>query len=141
MEMPAAIPAALLAPCGMNCLVCYKHCLSPRPCPGCRGEGAGKPGHCRRCAIRDCAARRERAFCASCPAFPCPPVQRLERSYRTHYGVSLAANGRAAARDRAAFLAAEAARWRCPACGGVISLHDRVCSGCGAPAPRGEGTR
>lgn len=34
----------------------------------------------------------------------------------------------------AAFRAAQVARWTCPHCGGAISLHDGVCSDCGAPA-------
>lgn len=133
MKMPSAIPEGMLAPCGMNCLVCYKHCLSPRPCGGCREGGGQMPTHCRRCAIRACAKGKGLRLCAACPQFPCQPVKRLDRNYRTRYGVSLLENGRVAAEEGpAALLQREARRWRCPVCGGVVSLHDGVCSDCGA---------
>mgnify|MGYP000968736332 CR=1 FL=1 len=57
MHMPDAIPENMFAPCGMNCMVCYKHCTvckSVRPCAGCLNGDEGKPRHCRACAIRDC---------------------------------------------------------------------------------------
>ena len=54
MHMPDAIPENMFAPCGMNCMVCYKHCTvckSVRPCAGCLNGDEGKPRHCRACAI------------------------------------------------------------------------------------------
>ena len=29
-KMPAVIENAMLAPCGMNCKICYKHCFSKK---------------------------------------------------------------------------------------------------------------
>ncbi len=132
MRMPERIPAELLAPCGMDCMVCYKHLAPNRPCAGCRAGDAGKPEHCRACAVRDCAAERGAAYCACCGAFPCKRIKNLERTYRKRYGVSLIANGEQA-RDRGAedLLAAERARWTCSRCGGAVSLHDGTCSECG----------
>lgn len=132
MRMPERILAELLAPCGMDCMVCYKHLAPRRPCAGCLAGDGGKPEHCRTCAIRDCAAERGAAYCACCEAFPCKRIKALEKTYRKRYGVSLIANGEQA-RDRGAedLLAAERARWTCPRCGGVVSLHDGTCSECG----------
>ena len=47
MIMPDAIPPELLAPCGMNCQVCYRHLTPRRACLGCRGGASNKPPHCR----------------------------------------------------------------------------------------------
>ncbi len=42
MKMPnEAIDPAMFAPCGMNCLVCYRHCRPKKPCAGCRGGDSG----------------------------------------------------------------------------------------------------
>ena len=66
MIMPDAIPPELLAPCGMNCQVCYRHLTPRRACLGCRGGASNKPPHCRDCALKACAAERGVAFCAAC---------------------------------------------------------------------------
>ena len=29
----------LIAPCGMDCMVCYRHCACKKPCEGCRSSG------------------------------------------------------------------------------------------------------
>ena len=73
MHMPDAIPENMFAPCGMNCMVCYKHCTvckSVRPCAGCLNGDEGKPRHCRACAIRDCCREKGLRYCLECTAFP-----------------------------------------------------------------------
>ena len=36
MKMPTEnINKGMFAPCGMNCMVCYKHCYHKKPCAGC----------------------------------------------------------------------------------------------------------
>lgn len=36
MKMPKEnIDTVMFAPCGMNCMVCYKHCYHKKPCAGC----------------------------------------------------------------------------------------------------------
>lgn len=132
MKMPARIERSMLAPCGMNCMVCYKHCASPKPCAGCRANSVGKPAHCQNCRILECAATKSVTFCAECSAFPCKLLRGLERSYRRCH-ISLIANGVAARDEAAAFLEAERLRWTCPECGGVVSLHDGICGECAAP--------
>lgn len=134
MLMPKeGIDSGLLAPCGMNCMVCYRHLVRRKPCGGCRENGEGKPGHCRDCRIKACVLAKGLGFCYECGAFPCKPLKNLDRSYRVRYGASLVENG-LAVKDAGpeAVLKRQKAQFACPACGGVISLHDAVCSECGA---------
>lgn len=45
------IDIEMLAPCGMNCMVCHKHCQAEKTqktCVGCTREGKGRPEHCRK---------------------------------------------------------------------------------------------
>ena len=49
MRMPEKIEADMFAPCGMNCMVCYKHCYHKTPCAGCLNSDRGKPEHCPNC--------------------------------------------------------------------------------------------
>lgn len=139
MKMPEKIDERLFAPCGMNCMACCRHCVSKSPCPGCFGGDGGKPEHCRKCGIRDCARERGLAYCFACPDYPCKPVKNLDRSYRKRYQASLMENGAAVkARGLEAFLAAQREEFTCPACGGAVSLHDAACSECGRPRGPGE---
>lgn len=43
MKMPENVEAIMFAPCGMNCLVCYKHCYHKKPCDGCVSNAAPIP--------------------------------------------------------------------------------------------------
>ncbi|MHC1785389.1 MAG: DUF3795 domain-containing protein [Anaerolineaceae bacterium] len=133
MKMPEEISPLHLAPCGINCLVCYVHLRKKKTCPGCRGEDLAKPGHCRQCKIKDCAAGQGFDFCHQCPTFPCAIIKRLDRSYRLRYQVSLIESTLRHRKTGAAqFLLEEMEIWKCVQCGGLVSLHDRVCSECGA---------
>jgi len=59
-------------------------------------------------------------------------IKRLDKSYRQRYQVSLIENAlRLETIGARQFMIEEREKWTCPACGGVISLHDRVCSECG----------
>lgn len=136
MKMPAGpLNPALFAPCGMNCLVCYKHCAHKAPCPGCLASSRGKPAHCRRCAIKDCAREKGLASCYACAEYPCTRLKTLEKSYQKRYHASLLANGRFVQKEGlTAFMARQKEKYTCPVCGGVLSLHDAACSECGATA-------
>lgn len=52
------IEATMFAPCGMNCMVCYKHCCHKKPCAGCFKSNVDKPEHCRKCKIKVCAKEK-----------------------------------------------------------------------------------
>jgi hypothetical protein len=132
MKMADAIPVTLIALCGMNCAVCCAHLREKKPCQGCRGQDEAKPDHCRQCKIKACASGQGIDFCFNCAAFPCPVIKRLDKSYRQRYQVSLIENAlRLETIGARQFMIEEREKWTCPACGGVISLHDRVCSECG----------
>lgn len=82
MKMPEeTIDTIMFAPCGMNCMVCYKHCYHKKPCPGCLSGDIGKPEHCHKCVIKDCAGNKGVAYCFQCPDYPCKRIKNLEKSY------------------------------------------------------------
>jgi len=140
MKMPEKLEDSLFAPCGIDCGACYGHLKKKKPCGGCLVDGAARRGRCEVCSLKTCARERGFVRCFECPTFPCARLRRLDKTYRTRYGLSLVEQGERARRDGvAAFLSGDALRWKC-ACGGAISQHDRVCSECGAalpPAPSG----
>ena len=126
------ISIAMLAPCGMNCAVCYAHLRTRRTCPGCRGPEESQPAYCRRCQISACAIQRGIDFCFECQSFPCNLIKRMDKRYRERYEVSLIENAvRIKTVGAKQFLLDEKEKWTCLHCGGVISLHARACSECG----------
>jgi hypothetical protein len=125
-------PAIMLAPCGMNCAVCYVHLRKKKQCLGCRNQDGIKPEHCRKCKIKDCMLSQGTNFCFECASFPCGKIKNLDKSYCKRYQVSLIENGlRLKTMGEESYLRAEMEKWRCTFCGGIISLHDHVCSQCG----------
>lgn len=131
MKMPLKIENTMLAPCGMNCMVCYKHCYTKKPCPGCLLGNLGKPEHCRKCNIKDCAKAKGYTYCFECADFPCKLVKNLEKSYNKRYDESLIRNS-LTVKDKGidVFMLSDREKWTCPSCGGIISLHDGECSEC-----------
>lgn len=132
MRMPdSPIESDMFAPCGMNCLVCYKHCDHKKPCEGCVKGDRNKPEHCRGCRIKACAQAKGHSHCHECGEFPCKWLNSLDRSYRVRYGASLVENSRTVCRlGLSAFMKQQKKAFTCPACGGIISLHDGECSEC-----------
>lgn len=131
MKMPEKIDQGFFAPCGMDCMVCYKHCASKKPCAGCLPGDAGKPEHGRKCKLKGCVQAKGLTYCYQCGEFPCKAIKALERSYQKRYGASLIQNSRQVeAEGLAAFMEAQRKKYTCKACGGTISLHDGACSDC-----------
>ena len=143
MRMPLEIDTHMFAPCGMNCMVCYKHCQPKKtktPCPGCFtemvdmadiGDIADKPKHCRDCKIKNCATEKEIRHCFDCTGFPCRLITNLEKSYNKRYGESLIDNSIIAKTQGIEHLMkVHNTKYRCLLCGGIISLHDKACSEC-----------
>ena len=125
------IDPKLFAPCGMNCMVCYKHCRSKNPCAGCLSGDRGKPDHCRKCKIRDCSREQGAAYCFACAGYPCKLIKNLEKSYNQRYQASLVENGEfVRLYGLPAFMEKQKEQYTCAQCGGVISMHDRTCSAC-----------
>ena len=123
--------AALIAPCGMNCSLCYAFLRSRNRCPGCRGDDRGKRKTRVACKIMKCKARRG-SFCTDCANFPCERLGRLDKRYRTKYGMSMIENLRnLQSGGLRSFVAGEQTKWTCPRCGETICVHNALCLACG----------
>ena len=132
MKMPDVIAERFFAPCGMNCMVCYVHLKEKKPCDGCLGNDLNKPERCKNCAIKNCAGSKNLVYCYECSEYPCKSIKNLEKSYTQRYNASLIKNGSIVKEQGLiAFQASERIKWSCKKCGGVVSLHDGVCSDCG----------
>lgn len=137
MKMPETLKPILFAPCGMNCMVCYVHLKSKKPCNGCLGDDVNKPDRCKKCEIKNCANAKGLVYCYECKDFPCKRIKNLEKSYTTRYKTSLVANSEIVkTKGLVSFMQEERTKWLCD-CGGVISLHDRFCSECKKPIDSG----
>ena len=54
---PDAIDVNMLAPCGLNCVLCYRH-LGKNPCPGCRARKDEPESYQHKCIMRACVLER-----------------------------------------------------------------------------------
>ena len=132
MKMPDEnIDKSMFAPCGMNCMVCYKHCYHKKPCAGCLNSDSGKPEHCRKCKIKKCIKEKELTCCFECSDYPCKLIKNIEKSYNQRYQTSLMENS-AFVQEHGLepFMEMQKEKYTCPKCGGIISIHDRECSEC-----------
>ena len=128
--------AELIAPCGMNCRLCYAYIRTQNPCGGCRSTNGKKPKSCAECSIVLCEARCENGWdsCAFCTK-PCRRLKDLDKRYRAKYHMSMLENLETVrAEGMEGFLRKEDALRRCAACGEVLCVHKRECPGCHAPA-------
>lgn len=132
MKMPKEnMDTLLFAPCGMNCLVCYKHCYSKKSCNGCLNSDMDKPEHCRKCKIKNCISQKGLMYCLECAEYPCKVIGNLEKSYNKRYQASLTENSEFVRQHGLEmFMEKQKEKYTCPKCGGIISLHDRECSEC-----------
>jgi hypothetical protein len=68
-----------------------------------------------------------------CPEYPCKRLGRLDKRYKTKYGMSMIDNLEfIKGKGLTAFVEKENERWRCPKCGGIICVHRGYCVECGA---------
>jgi hypothetical protein len=131
------IPPSALAPCGVNCLLCYGYQREKDKCVGCNNEGY-KPYHCTVCRKKLCPEKGgdTMALCSTCPKFPCRSLRDLDKRYTEKYGVSVVANLKEAeAAGVDAWLEREAVKWTCPGCGRLLCVHRDVCLSCGGKNP------
>ena len=126
--------AGMIAPCGMNCGICIGHLREKRPCGGCfRMDDPNKPAQCRSCNIANCEflARTDSGFCYDCEKYPCSRLQRLDKRYRTNYGMSMVENLNFVQENgMEAFLVNEETRWKCKVCGSGLCVHRDFCLNC-----------
>lgn len=124
----------MIAPCGMNCSVCYGYLRTKNTCNGCRSKEGFKPAYCERCIIVNCEklATTGSGFCYDCDTFPCKRLKALDKRYRTKYRMSMLENlGLIRDRGMDYFLRFESDRWTCKECGGVVCVHSGKCISCG----------
>ncbi|MEZ4628325.1 MAG: DUF3795 domain-containing protein [Eubacteriales bacterium] len=102
MKQPEQIDTNMFAPCGLNCLLCYRH-LGKNPCPGCRARLREPDTYRRKCVMRACVLERGYSSCADCAERPCKRVKSFAKRYRDGYGVDLDADAaKSAAEARSA---------------------------------------
>jgi hypothetical protein len=127
----------LIAPCGMNCGICKNYLAYSQGVP----EKKGKLSHCPGCFPRNknCYIKRgckklrrnEIKSCYECDNIPCENLDRLDRRYRSRYGMSMVENLREIrAKGMKAFLEKQEEKYACPECGDVVSVHDGKCYTC-----------
>ena len=126
--------ALLIAPCGMNCGICYAHLREKNTCPGCRNLKEEMPVSISRCIIRNCdlIKTKKAEYCYECPVYPCKRLKNLDLRYRTKYNMSEIANLEFIKKEGIAkFIEQEKIRWTCTECSSTINVHLGTCSKCG----------
>lgn len=122
-----------IAPCGMNCALCYAYRREKNRCRGCRERYGGKEISEVKCVIVKCPEKRDRFdFCFRCEKFPCRRIRGLDKRYRSKYGMSMIDN-LAYIKERGInrFVKLERNRRKCPSCGEIICVHRVKCLSCG----------
>jgi hypothetical protein len=137
-EDPSTIPIDLIAPCGMNCRLCWGYIREKNTCPGCRrtqSEENQKSKYRHTCKIRNCEqiTSGKIEYCSDdCESYPCDRLRQLDRRYKKKYGMSMIENlnkiNEAGIRD---FVRDESRKWICPECGEMICVHKPTCLSCG----------
>lgn len=123
----------LIAPCGMNCGVCYAYLREKNKCPGCRISDGDKSITRQRCKIKNCInfENGKKNFCFECKEFPCDNLKHLDKRYQTKYGMSMVENLISIKKlGIKKFVENEKIRWECARCGGTICVHKGCCLSC-----------
>ena len=126
--------SSLIAPCGMNCGICYAYLREKNKCPGCRLLKSEMPISIARCKIRNCEniTKNKVKFCFECDNFPCKNLKHLDKRYRTKYHMSEIENLENIKKNGIRkFIKNEKIKWSCSKCSGTINVHKRICSKCG----------
>ncbi|AKM81285.1 MAG: hypothetical protein UT13_C0001G0324 [Candidatus Pacebacteria bacterium GW2011_GWF2_38_9] len=90
MDTKSTITPKLIAPCGMNCGLCFHHLKDKDKCPGClSGRMVNK--RCLNCAIKLCKERKG-DYCFDCDKFPCDRINHIDTRYKKRYGMSMLEN-------------------------------------------------
>ena len=122
----------------MNCAICSRDLadvnnLKRSQCSGCW------PGN-KKCSylFEKCSGinRSEKGnatarFCFECDQYPCKQMNRMDDRYRRNYGMSVKDNLESIQKIGVEKVAKDLRqKYRCPKCGGVISVHNRKCFKC-----------
>ncbi len=137
-KISPTIPIRLIAPCGMNCRLCWGYIREKNPCPGCRSLARPESRKSRSrsgCVVTNCdrLAGSKSPYCSErCDRFPCARLRQLDKRYRTKYGMSMLDNLRRIGESGIRrFIREEKAKWSCPECGELLCVHRPECLSCG----------
>ncbi len=137
-KVSITIPTNLIAPCGMNCRLCWGYIRKINNCPGCQAIDSQETQKsiCRTtCKIRNCKEiiKDETKYCSdTCDRFPCSRLKQLDKRYRTKYGMSMIDNLKMIKEFGIRhFIRNEKVKWICPRCGEIICVHKPTCRSCG----------
>ena len=128
----------LIAPCGMNCRLCWGYIREKNTCPGClkiRIQESQKSKYRSTCKIKNCEHHMESKtrYCSQdCDKYPCVRLRQLDKRYRAKYGMSMIGNlQRIHEFGIKYFVESESDKWKCPGCGGILCVHKPACLSCG----------
>ena len=128
----------LMAPCGMNCSLCWGYIRQKNSCPGClriEKQETQKSKHRSSCIIRDCEhlVKSKSRYCStSCEKFPCARLKQLDKRYRAKYWMSMLHNLKAIEESGIRnFVRSEQEKWMCPKCREKLCVHKPACLSCG----------
>ncbi len=138
LKKTTTIPTNLIAPCGMNCRLCWGYIREKNTCPGClrSDDQESQKSKCRTtCKIRNCEqiTKGQTKHCSdNCDCFPCARLNTLDKRYRDKYEMSMIDNlkmiNEIGVRK---FIKNEKLKWICPECGEMICVHKPTCLSCG----------
>lgn len=124
----------LIAPCGLNCVLCHGYQREKDRCGGCNSDNV-RPGYCTSCILKLCPEKQgdSTRICGTfCAKFPCKRLKDLDKRYRTKYGESCLENiTLIEASGLEALIVRDSEKWKCPVCGELLCCHRPNCIHCG----------
>ena len=129
----------MIAPCGLDCTLCYMFQKDLDPCPGCRNcppDDILPTFLQRKCGILRCEKRLKGGcgHCGLCPDFPCEQLKEKDKSYRERFVLTESPiKNLEYIKDYGeyGFLREEMRRYTCRECGAPLCVDTGVCAGCG----------
>ena len=136
MKRSNPISEQLIAPCGMNCAICsrylaYINNLKRSQCVGCRPSKERCTYLFDKCTGVNSTSQDNAVFCFECDQYPCKHIDRMDDRYRKNYMMSVKDNlDFIKKRGVGKFIDEQYKKYRCPQCGGLISIHNKKCFQC-----------
>ena len=131
--MHSTVKINSIAPCGMNCVLCYAFQREKNSCPGCRADNREKPITRLQCKIKTCYYFKDKGnkYCNTCNDYPCKNLAHLDKRYRAKYEMSMIENlnmiNESGIRK---FILNEDEKWKCRKCGEYYCVHKKKCLNC-----------
>lgn len=118
----------VLAPCGINCILCEKF---ENPCSGCLRGDDGKSKASLKCKIKACYDKKNFKYCGRCSEFPCTLIKKHSKKYIKRYNYNTLDSGkRIKNMGIGKIIQQDIENWTCPECGNIIHFQRKKCSSC-----------